>query len=78
MESSIAEFLLRQVACEHLPTPAISVHGAAACGFLQESYRTWEAVEVQHWRRLANLRSYSVLQAVTLRGAQLFAQALRV
>ena len=78
MESSIAEFLLRQVACEHLPTPVSRVHGAAACCFLQEAYRTWEAVEVPHLRRLANLRRFSVLQAVTLRGAQLFAQALRV
>ena len=32
MESYIAEFLLRQVACEHLPTPLSKTRGAAARG----------------------------------------------
>ena len=37
MGSSIAESLLRQADCEHLPTPLSMIRGTAACASLRDS-----------------------------------------
>ena len=74
MESSIAEFLLRQVACEHLPIPLSTTRGAAACA---PPVATPRQMNDSPDASLANASLLSVLQGIAMRAVQILIRVLR-